>query len=133
MWLSRQLNQDKESGFSETGQVTISSGNIFAVCGSMENRSFKIFSPYGISSLPPEGQQALLLNGTGGGYCVGFQNQTMGLEPGEVRISSLGGSYIHLRNNGEVDINGLVITSEGTIKSVQQQKTTENRRDRMEE
>jgi hypothetical protein len=34
---------------------------------------------------------------------------------GEVKITSLSGAYIHLKNDGSIELNGLLISKEGKI------------------
>lgn len=68
--------------------------------------------PWGIASLPPNGSQAAVLSDGLTDVCLGSPQQPVSLLPGEVRLSSSGGAYILLRQNGEVVINGQTFQKE---------------------
>ena len=48
---------------------------------------------------------------------LGALSKDEDIESGEVKISSLGGAYIILKNNGDIVLNGLVIDSRGVIQN----------------
>lgn len=99
-----------------TATVTHSTGGYISASGAQEVCDAPVFAPYGVCGLPCEGAQALLIPTEGGAVCAGVLcKPPAGMQPGEVRLSSAGGAYILLKNSGEVEINGLVITSGGHI------------------
>lgn len=102
MWLTRQFN--KKSGASVTsGEV--SDGKNLTVTGESVHVAPELLLPYGFSSAPPSGQQAVLV----GGMCAGVAAvQDSRLKEGEVCLYSAGGAEILLKNDGTVVINGKV-------------------------
>ena len=73
------------------------------------------FGPYGYAARPPEGEQALLLPLGEGWICQGCLEGESSLQPGEIRLRSLGGAEILLQNSGEISLNGLIITKDGVL------------------
>lgn len=65
-----------------------------------------IVAPYGVMSVPPKNAKAVLVNTSGDNFCMGVKLDTTNLEVGEVKICSLGGACIELKNNGNVYVNG---------------------------
>jgi len=61
------------------------------------------------------GDNVLLLPVQGNDACLGVLSATAGLNPGELRLTSSGGASITLRSNGEIDLNGAIITREGRV------------------
>lgn len=53
----------------------------------------------------------------GNDICVGVKSSVGNLKPGELFLSSTGGATIHLKDDGSVCINGIVITKDGKILS----------------
>ena len=106
MWLSRKLSQHEmqDVASAQDGTVTVEGGEL-AVFSSGEKREVKTAAPGGYEWQPKKG-------GTFGeeAYAVGAVGQSADdLAPGEVRIrSGASGTEIVLRNNGRIDINGLL-------------------------
>lgn len=97
------------------GEVSLSGPGGPAIVGACEHRRVPLFGPGGYRWLPREGEQALLLPLEGEPVCLGVAGETGGLEPGEVVISSGGGAEIRLKNNGEIHLNGLIVTPDGQL------------------
>lgn len=74
-----------------------------------------LFAPCGVGYIPAEGQRLLLLPFDDHYVCVGALADTQGLCAGELVLKSAGGACIHLKNSGEVVVNGLTITPDGQI------------------
>ncbi|WP_143826230.1 hypothetical protein [Scatolibacter rhodanostii] len=85
-----------------TGRVTSSDKEQITVQAELEYRLPKMVAPYGVASVPPEGEQGIIMNGC----CMGVQTDTTELQPGEIRLRSAAGAEIWLKNNGDVWING---------------------------
>ena len=102
MWLTRQF--EKRSGVQVTsGEV--SDGKNLTVTGESVHVAPELLLPYGFSSAPPSGHQAVLV----GGMCAGVTAvRDSRLEEGEVCLYSAGGAEILLKNDGTVIINGKV-------------------------
>ena len=47
--------------------------------------------------------------------CIGVESDSSAVGYGEVKITSLSGAYIHLKNDGSIELNGLLISKEGKI------------------
>jgi hypothetical protein len=95
-------------------QVSYSGIGDFGALGEAESRGIPVFAPRGISYRPREGDRLLLLRADGADVCAGCL-ATDALEPGELALASSGGARIHLKNNGEISLNGLVISPDGRI------------------
>ena len=104
MWLSRKLSQHEmqDVASAQDGTVTVEGGEL-AVFSSGEKREVKTAAPGGYEWQPKKGEDVLA-------YAVGAVGQSADdLAPGEVRIrSAAAGTEIVLRNNGRIDINGLL-------------------------
>ena len=130
MWLSRKLSQHEmqDVASAQDGTVTVEGGEL-AVFSSGEKREVKTAAPggYGWAAekgeggaraggyewQPKKGEDVLVVRGGTFGeeaYAVGAVGQSADdLAPGEVRIrSGASGTEIVLRNNGRIDINGLL-------------------------
>jgi|GEM_PF-216911 len=88
-------------------------GGELAVFSSGEKREVKTAAPGGYEWQPKKGEDVLVVRGGTFGeeaYAVGAVGQSADdLAPGEVRIrSAAAGTEIVLRNNGRIDINGLL-------------------------
>lgn len=96
-------------------QVSYSDASGFGVVGDSEITGALVFSPRGIAYKPCVGDHLLLTPVTGADACAGALTSTAGLAPGELRLSSSGGATIYLRQNGDIVLNGVVITKDGEI------------------
>lgn len=114
MWLSRKF-KPKEEHFAETGVITLSTENCTEANSSMQSRNSVFYSPYGYAFKLPVGEEVLIVNGASGAAVTGSKMDPSGLEPGEIALRSLGGARIFLKNDGSVEINGLVIDKNGEI------------------
>jgi hypothetical protein len=95
-------------------QASYSGSGGFGALAEAESRGIAVFAPRGISYRPREGDRLLLLRADGTDVCVGCLATDM-LEPGELALASSGGARIHLKNNGEISLNGLTISATGQI------------------
>ena len=117
MWLSKQLVDDQKTTVDiQLADVTISETGELAASGNMEKRDIIIYAPYGIEAVPPDGSNIIAIDYERARICIGVKSGNFAIAPGEVRISSKGGAYIYLKNDGSVDINGYVFTSKATVK-----------------
>ncbi len=67
--------------------------------------------PWGIVYAPPTYARAVTVDTPGGAACVGTvleSGEGLSAEPGELLLFSKGGARIHLKNNGQVEINGQI-------------------------
>lgn len=85
-------------------------GNVYengtAVTASGEHKSLRACMPYGIASIPPKNECAVVLPLEDGEVSLGVLADTDGLQEGELMLSSAGGASIVLKNDGRVLING---------------------------
>lgn len=116
MWLSQQFSQIPPELQAEVVTVTISREGQLAVSGSQERREILPLLPGGLTALPAEGERGIALSFGGQTFWLGSLLPLTALPPGEVKLTSPGGGYVCLKQNGEVEINGLVITREGTLR-----------------
>lgn len=115
MWLSKAIKNSKVEDKIECGSVTLSGKETLETASSVNIRSIGAYSPYGYSSLPPVGEEVMLVPSAEGQAIVGTRLNISNIETGEIQISSKGGATIILKNDGSVVINSLTIDKEGKI------------------
>lgn len=115
MWLSRSF-KNSEQAAAETGVITISAKSCTESASSVALRSPLCYAPYGYAFRLPVGEEVLIVNGAPGAAVAGSKMKAVDLEQGEIELSSLGGARIRLKNDGCVEINGLVIDKNGEVK-----------------
>ena len=114
MWISKKLIGSTGSEIAEAGSVTISSDDHFETTTSASSRNIDCYGPFGIDYRFPLGTNVLVLPTSNGNVCIGAKVNSS-VEAGEIRLFSSGGASIILKNDGSVNINGLVISSGGEI------------------
>ena len=111
MWLMNYITKNSISSPNAVkGNVKNSNKDSLAVVSSGEHKRLKACMPYGIASVPPVGEHAVVLPLDDGEVNLGVIAQSKSLEEGEVMLYSKGGASIVLKNNGKVIINGREIT-----------------------
>lgn len=115
MRLSQLLNQKFSSNPISTANVNSSTIGHFSAVSFCQQQNIPVFAPYGISFLPKNDSQVLLLNVDGTDVCVGSLSDYSNLNSGELMLSSSGGAKIHLKSNGDIMLNGVLITADGQI------------------
>ena len=105
MWISKKMiSAGQKKTLAEVATIT---GEKTAQ-GSGEYRGLPMAAPWGIAYLPPNSTEAVLVESNIGNACVGVLAEEKEIEPGELMLFSAGGAYIHLKNSGEIVINGQV-------------------------
>lgn len=108
MWILNYVTQNSlTDGKPEQGSVEGAMGGKLRVNGSSDFSTLPIVAPYGITFVPPVGERSVVLNAGGEDVCLGTLSEGSDLKPGELRLSSLGGASIELKNDGNVYINGV--------------------------
>lgn len=115
MWITRRLSQSPRDSAPASARVTQARGGLIDAVGAYEHIGTPSVMPYGFTSLPAGGEEVLVAQAQGFDICLGAISGESTLAPGEVLIRSSGGAAIHLKNNGDVIINGLIITSGGEL------------------
>lgn len=114
MWISQKMGALEQSGAqTQLGEVTNNTGGLTVQAAGQYN-NIPIASPWGITYLPPKGTQVLVLESSEMTLCTGAVMDTTGIAEGELMLTSSGGALIHLKNNGEVVINGQVFPPKTT-------------------
>lgn len=101
--------------FIKNASVLSTRGSTITVATEEGRQVLRLLSPYGVFSIPPIGSETFYLDSQSEGTCLGITVPDEMPEPGEILLKSAGGAFILLKNNGEVIINGLVISPSGTI------------------
>lgn len=114
MWLSERF-KSKESYAAETGTVTMNTKGCTEAAATMQARNSESYSPYGYSFCAPVGENVLLINSSAGTVSAGVKMKNNLLQQGEILIESLGGAKIALKNNGDIEMNGIIIDKTGNI------------------
>ncbi len=116
MWMSKKIVATSENEVAEKGKVTLSD-NQFEAGATVTKRNIDSYAPYGYQSVPPINEDIIMLESNDGAVVLGTLNKNCDIESGEVKVSSLGGAYIILKNDGNIVLNGLVIDSRGVIQN----------------
>lgn len=116
MWMSKRIVATSEKEVAEKGKVTLSDNQLEAGA-TVIRRNIDSYAPYGYKSVPPVDEDVIMLESNDGAVVLGALSKDEDIESGEVKISSLGGAYIILKNNGDIVLNGLVIDSRGVIQN----------------
>ena len=117
MWLARQLKPSPAAPGADLG-VTSIQGSRAGVLTRGEVRDLPVYGPGGYAWLPENGAEVLVIQGGPGGeeQCVaGTRLTAEALEPGEVRLSGPGGSFVHLRRDGGIELRGTSVTEGLTV------------------
>lgn len=108
MWISQKMGVLGQNGAqTQLGEVSNNTDGI-TVQAVGQYSNIPIASPWGITYLPPKGTKVLVLESPEMILCTGAVMDPAGLAAGELMLTSAGGACIHLKNNGEVVINGQV-------------------------
>lgn len=116
MWISEKLRRRTGPGTTAELGETTTGGKSAAVIAAGESRDLVRITPGGYHWLPKSGQNVLLVSCVQGerALCGVAEEFGVGLEPGEVYITSDGGAFIHLKNDGSLCLGGRVGV-EGTL------------------
>lgn len=115
MWISKKLAAESRETDLQTGKSTLNSNGRVEVVSSSVNRNVDMYAPYGYSFSLPAGNNVLLAKGDGGQIGIGVSVDSNELKTGEIKITSSSGGYIHIRQDGSVVINGLIINRNGEM------------------
>lgn len=107
MWLTGYITKNSMGSKSAVrGNVSSSKSNRLSVESSCEHKQIRACTPYGLASVPPVGENAVVLPLEDGELSLGIIAKAHNLSEGEVMLFSKGGASIVLKNNGKVLING---------------------------
>ena len=107
MWLMNYITQNSITAPSAVkGNVNKNDRDGIAVVSSGEHKRLKSCFPYGIVSVPPTGEKAIVLPLDDGEVGLGVIAANAELQEGELMLYSKGGASIVLKNDGRVLING---------------------------
>ncbi len=107
MWLMEYItNNSMTAPVAVKGNVNRNSSNSTAVNSSGEHKNLVNCFPYGVVSVAPTGEKAVVLPLADGEVGLGVIARSGELEAGEVMLYSKGGASIVLKNDGRVLING---------------------------
>ena len=107
MWLMNYITKNSISSPNAVkGSVNRNDSDGTAVVSSGEHKRLKSCFPYGIISVPPRGERAVVLPLDDGEVGLGVIAANSSLEEGELMLYSKGGASIVLKNDGRVLVNG---------------------------
>lgn len=114
MWLTN-LSAKKNEKLPEEGSVVESGDKALSVNSASFEKGIPVYAPYGFVSLPPKNTDVLLIPCKNGTVCTGVKVDGSELRNGEVMIFSASGAKIRLCQNGDAVINGVTVSSDGTV------------------
>lgn len=95
--------------------VTFANCKTIAASHEFEQRNILTIAPKGYYYLPDVGE-TILLSSTKEPYSLGcLNNSKVKINQGEIIIKNNSGAYIKLLNNGDIEINSLIISKNGVI------------------
>lgn len=107
MWLMNYITENSlASPNAVKGNVNKNDKDGTAVVSSGEHKRLKSCFPYGIISVPPTGERAVVLPLEDGEVNLGVIAESSNLNEGELMLYSKGGASIVLKNDGRVLVNG---------------------------
>ena len=107
MWLLDNITGKSQTvEIAEKGKVNTSSSSAVGVVSSNQYTALKQTAPYGVVSVPPNGENAVVIPLKDIHLCLGTICENRQLQPGELLLFSKGGAEILLSNDGKVYING---------------------------
>ncbi len=107
MWLMNYITKNSLTSPSAVkGNVNKNDKEGIAVFSSGEHKRLKSCFPYGIISVPPTGERAVVLPLDDGEVGLGVIANNSQLQEGELMLYSKGGASIVLKNDGRVLVNG---------------------------
>lgn len=107
MWLTGYITKNSMGTKNAVrGNVSSSDNSRISVESSCEHKQIKACVPYGMASVPPVGESAVVLPLDDGELSLGVIAKSHNLSEGEVMLFSKGGASIVLKNDGRVLING---------------------------
>ena len=97
----------------QTGRVTEADETCCNLSGAEVWGNLRLVLPYGIYTKPPEGSACVVLTAWEQERLnLGCFVSPQGLEPGEIKLQSAGGSYLILKNDGTIRLGGQVVQEE---------------------
>lgn len=115
MWLTDLSSAKKREKLPEEGAVVESGNKALSASGASFEKGIPVYAPYGFVSVPPKGTDILLIPCKNGTVCAGVKVDGSELKNGEVLIFSTSGAKIKLCQNGDAVINGVTVSSDGTV------------------
>ena len=113
MWVPKAITDGENSSGAFAAKVISAQSNNVVVSGLEQVKSIDVCLPYGIVSVPPQGEKVIMLPvGSTAVMCGVCSNAQFSLESGEIGLYSAGGASIVLKNDGSVVINGHVFSGD---------------------
>ena len=110
MWIAENLSKNSiNKPTAERGNVVMSEIGNNAIIASGEHIGLDFVTPYGIVSIPPVKEKAVVLPLADKEVCVGVISEVSSVQPGEILLMSKGGAEVYLKNDGSVYINGVKV------------------------
>lgn len=107
MWLMKYItNNSLSAPGAVKGELSGAGENGASVSSSEEHKNLELCFPYGLVSVPPTGERAVVLSLNDGEVGLGVLKSAEGLQEGEVMLFSKGGASLVLKNDGRVLANG---------------------------
>ena len=126
MWLTQKITHPLRETAAENGRAVAFQNLELSTTGSMRQQNVPLYAPAGLSAIPGQGAQVMLLPCAGEPVCTGVRMTNLqNLHPGEIRLFSAGGASLTLKNSGEIELNGLVITKDGAVIARQEKERKE--------
>ncbi len=112
-----QNTQNLNNTYPTLACVTLANTQNVAACHEFEQRNIPTIAPKGYYYLPDVGD-TILLSSTQEPFSLGcLNNSKTKINKGEIIIKNNSGAYIKFLNNGDIEINSLIISKTGDIKN----------------
>ena len=121
MWIAENLSKNSiNKPTAESGNVVMSEIGNNAIIASGEHIGLDFVTPYGIVSIPPVKEKAVVLPLADKEVCVGVISEVSSVQPGEILLKSKGGAEVYLNIDISVDSGGRYIHISGDDEILQQ-------------
>ena len=112
MWLTSYITNNSISApYAVKGELSTGGLGGASVSSSGEHKGIEMCFPYGVVSVPPAGERAVVLPLDDGEVGLGVLKKAVGLEAGELMLYSKGGATLVLKNDGRVLVNGIELAN----------------------
>lgn len=97
------------------GFVSTTQPHAFFIKSNYEHRDVEVVMPFGIATFPKNDDEVLMIQVQDRTFCLGEVHKQKEISKNKVSIQNENG-YFCIHENGEVEINGLRIATDGTLK-----------------
>lgn len=105
----------KTEEYASRGTVLRSEQSGVGISAQVDAQAMQLVHPYGVYSIPCEQDEVIVIPTQDGKYVLlGVVSESQNINQGEILLKSKSGAYIKLRQDGCVEMNGLIVNPDGS-------------------